>query len=102
MGLYNEVAFTCPCCSAATWEQTRIGECYGQVINLADVTEDQLEALADPERKVYCERCGERIGFVKKIKAYLEPVCYANLPQDPTPEEIARVQEFLARHKGGE
>lgn len=101
MSLYNEVAFTCPCCGAATWEQTRIGDCYGQVINLEDITEDILEALVDPDRKVRCQRCSARIGFVKKIKVELEPVCYDKLPKDPTPEEVARVQEYLARQKDG-
>ena len=101
MGLYNEVAFTCPSCGSATWEQTRIGECYGQIINLADITEDIKEALLDPERQVWCQRCNERIGFVKKVEVKLVPVRHDSLPKDPTPEEVARVQEYLARQKGG-
>jgi hypothetical protein len=43
----------------------------------------------------WCSYCSTKIGFVKEIR--LKPVIHDELPQDPTPEEIARVQEYLAR-----
>jgi DNA-directed RNA polymerase subunit RPC12/RpoP len=103
MGLYNEVSFLCPRCGKPTWEQTRIGDCYGQIIDLKDTSDEIKQALLDPTRVVHCQHCSVRVAFVKKVTVELVPVTYESLPKDPTPEEIQRVQDYLARrHESGD
>jgi hypothetical protein len=99
MGVVWDVTLSCPKCDSSVRYQTRYPD---SDVSLDDVREgsvmEELLEENEPSRSgCWCESCHTRIGFVKKTKTYLEPVIHDDMPKDPTPEEIARVQEYLAR-----
>lgn len=101
MGVVWDVVFSCPKCSETVRYQSRRGD---SDVLLEDVGEGNvMEELLEENAIGHCccGSCGTQIGFLKKTKIYLEPIIHDDLPKDPTPEEIARVQEYLARHPGG-
>lgn len=95
MGVCWDVKFECPKCGNYVRYQTRLSE---HDVDLEDVGEGIIMDELFEENtngQCWCSYCSTKIGFVKEIR--LKPVLHDELPQDPTPEEIARVQEYLAR-----
>ncbi|BDD79707.1 hypothetical protein [Burkholderia phage FLC9] len=102
MGICYDIVFDCPRCENIVRYVTRLSDADKKLEDIDEgiVMDEMLEENV-PNGHCWCESCGVQIGFVKKIKTYLEPVEFDKLPKDPTPEEIARVQAYLARQEKG-
>lgn len=63
---FDTVVFTCPCCQKETEEQVGNGDYLRYTLETAPV--EVLNCLYNPDRRVYCQECGERIMFARMIK----------------------------------
>lgn len=99
MGVVWDVTFECPKCESYVHYQTRLSDGDVSLANVGEgIVMDELFE-ENTNGHCWCSRCNTKIGFVKETR--LKPVIHDDLPKDPTPEEIARVQDYLARQQRG-